>query len=177
MAIVHRPSSVVHHPAEERTMGRVDFGWVIPMGPEAGQRETFVAAVDRCARRVTGRFTALWAVDHLQERGADDLIEGWTTLAYFGARHHALQLGHVVLAQSFRNPALLAKMAATLQHLSGGRYTLGLGTGWHEGEYHAYGYEFPPPGVRLAQLDETVRIVKALWHTMPATFAGKHYQV
>ena len=158
-------------------MGRVDFGWVIPMGPEAGQRETFVAAVDQCARRVTGRFTGLWAVDHLQERGADDLIEGWTTLAYFGARHPALQLGHVVLAQSFRNPALLAKMAATLQHLSGGRYTLGLGTGWHEGEYHAYGYAFPPPGVRLAQLDETVRIVRALWHEAPATFAGTHYQI
>jgi alkanesulfonate monooxygenase SsuD/methylene tetrahydromethanopterin reductase-like flavin-dependent oxidoreductase (luciferase family) len=82
-----------------------------------------------------------------------------------------------VLCQSFRNPALLAKMAATLQFLSGGRFILGLGAGWHAEEYRAYGYDFPAPGVRVEQLEETLQIIRALWTEAPATFAGKHYHI
>ena len=88
-----------------------------------------------------------------------------------------MQFGHAVLCQSFRNPALLAKMAATLQFLSGGRFILGIGAGWKEDEYHAYGYDFPPAGVRVEELEETLQIVKALWTEEQATVEGKHYQV
>ncbi|HLZ09425.1 MAG TPA: LLM class flavin-dependent oxidoreductase, partial [Chloroflexota bacterium] len=80
-----------------------------------------------------------------------------------------------MLCQSFRNPALVAKMAATLQHLSGGRFILGLGAGWNEAEYRAYGYDFPPAGVRVEQLDEAVQITKGLWTHEQFTFEGRHY--
>jgi alkanesulfonate monooxygenase SsuD/methylene tetrahydromethanopterin reductase-like flavin-dependent oxidoreductase (luciferase family) len=77
---------------------------------------------------------------------------------------------------AFRNPALLAKMAATLQYLSAGRYILGLGAGWHEAEYRAYGFPFPSNAVRVAQVEETLRILQALWTEETVNFTGAHYQ-
>jgi alkanesulfonate monooxygenase SsuD/methylene tetrahydromethanopterin reductase-like flavin-dependent oxidoreductase (luciferase family) len=82
-----------------------------------------------------------------------------------------------VICQSFRNPALVAKMGATLQLLSGGRFLLGIGTGWFEEEYKAYGYDFPPARVRVEQLEEALQIIKALWTEKKVTFSGKHYRV
>ena len=82
-----------------------------------------------------------------------------------------------MLGQSFRNPALLAKMAATLQELTGGRYILGLGAGWHEEEYRAYGYDYPSGGVRVEQLAEAIEIIRALWTQSPATYHGTWYHV
>ena len=82
-----------------------------------------------------------------------------------------------MLCQSFRNPALVAKMAATLQLLSGRRYILGIGAGWDEAEYRAYGYDFPPAGVRVEQLEEALRIIKAMWTHEEVTCEGKHYRV
>ena len=158
-------------------MEQVDFGWVIPPGGDVADRGTFVADVDRALMLAAGAFAGAWAVDHMQEGGEADQLEGWTLATYFAARHPALQVGHVVLSQSFRNPALLAKMAATLQFLSGGRFVLGIGAGWHEPEYRAYGYDFSTPGGRLAQLDEAVQIIKALWTEKQATFTGQHYRV
>jgi alkanesulfonate monooxygenase SsuD/methylene tetrahydromethanopterin reductase-like flavin-dependent oxidoreductase (luciferase family) len=158
-------------------MGEVEFGWVIPPGGEVADRGTFVADVDRALARAAGAFNGAWAVDHLQEGGEADQLEGWTLATYFAARHPGLRVGHVVLSQAFRNPALLAKMMATLQFLSGGRFVLGIGAGWYEPEYRAYNYDFSTPGGRLAQLDEAVRIIKALWSEPQATFAGQHYQV
>ncbi|HET7087520.1 MAG TPA: LLM class flavin-dependent oxidoreductase, partial [Anaerolineae bacterium] len=99
------------------------------------------------------------------------------TLAYMAALHPQLKFGHTVLCQSFRNPALLAKMGATLQFLSGGRFILGLGAGWHEEEYRAYGYDFPPDRVRVAQLEETLQIIRAMWTEAKATFEGQYYRV
>ncbi len=98
-------------------------------------------------------------------------------MAYMAGRLTQLIFGNTVLCQSFRNPALLAKMAATLQFLSGGRFILGLGAGWQEEEYRAYGYDFPPNAVRVAQLEETLQIVRAMWSGEPATFEGKYYRV
>jgi alkanesulfonate monooxygenase SsuD/methylene tetrahydromethanopterin reductase-like flavin-dependent oxidoreductase (luciferase family) len=93
------------------------------------------------------------------------------------AQHPQLKFGHTVICQSFRNPALLAKMAATLQFLSGGRFVLGIGAGWHAEEYRAYGYDFPPAGVRVQQLEETLQIIKAMWTEKQASFAGTYYRV
>ncbi len=115
-------------------------------------------------------------IDHLQT-DADDLLESFTTISYLAALHPQFSFGHTVICQSFRNPALLAKMGATLQFLSGGRFILGLGAGWNEAEYRAYGYDFPPASVRVEQLEETIQIIKALWTQEKATFQGKHYQV
>jgi alkanesulfonate monooxygenase SsuD/methylene tetrahydromethanopterin reductase-like flavin-dependent oxidoreductase (luciferase family) len=78
---------------------------------------------------------------------------------------------------SFRNPALLAKMATTAQFLSGGRFILGIGAGWKEDEYRAYGYDFPAAGTRVEELEEALQIIRAMWHDEQATVQGKHYHV
>jgi alkanesulfonate monooxygenase SsuD/methylene tetrahydromethanopterin reductase-like flavin-dependent oxidoreductase (luciferase family) len=100
-----------------------------------------------------------------------------TTIAYFAAAYPSLQFGACVLCQSYRNPGLLAKMAANLQLLTGGRFLFGLGAGWMEEEYRAYGYDFPPPAVRLEQLEEAILLIKQLWTEAPASFAGSHYRL
>lgn len=105
------------------------------------------------------------------------MLEGFTALTYLSALHPTLKFGSAVFCQSFRNPALLAKMTATLQFLSGGRFILGLGAGWHQEEYEAYGYEFPPGLVRVEQLEEAVQIIQKMWQEETVTFAGRHYRV
>ena len=121
-------------------------------------------------------FTTVWRSDHFQV-GDADIWEGWTELVYLAALFPDLRFGHLVLGQSYRNPALLAKMAATLQDLTGGRYILGLGAGWLEEEYAAYGYDYPSGGTRVAQLAEAIQVVRAMWAESPATFHGEHYRI
>lgn len=117
--------------------------------------------------------TTLWFADHPQY----DVLEAWTSATYVAALLPRFKIGTLVLSQSYRNPGLLAKMAATLQKLSGGRLILGLGAGWHEDDYRAYNYEFPRPGVRVAQLAETLEVLRAMWTTNPATYHGEYYHV
>ena len=81
------------------------------------------------------------------------------------------------MSQGYRNPALLAKMAANLQLISGGRLILGLGAGWKEDEYRAYGYPFPDARTRVEELEEAILIIKSMWTSRPASFSGKHYQI
>jgi alkanesulfonate monooxygenase SsuD/methylene tetrahydromethanopterin reductase-like flavin-dependent oxidoreductase (luciferase family) len=81
------------------------------------------------------------------------------------------------MSQGYRNPALLAKMAANLQLISGGRLILGLGAGWKEEEYRAYGYPFPDAKTRVEQLEEAILIIKSMWTSRPASFSGKHYHI
>ena len=158
-------------------MTRIQFGFTMPADQlDKARRATFVDDLDRALALISGHFDSAWIIDHLQF-GDDDVLESFTTLSYMAARHPQLKFGHTVLCQSFRNPALLAKMGATLQFLSGGRFILGIGAGWHEEEYRAYGYDFPPAGVRVEQLAETLQIVKALWTEEKATVHGKHFQV
>lgn len=158
-------------------MPRVQFGFCMPTESlRKDRRATYVDDLNRALDVVADRFDGAWAVDHLQF-GDADVLESFTTLAYVAAVHPRLAVGHAVLCQPFRNPALVAKMAATLQFLSGGRYRLGVGAGWHEEEHRAYGYGFPPSGARVEQLDEALRIIKALWTQDSVTFAGRHHRV
>ena len=121
-------------------------------------------------------FSTVWISDHLQF-GDDETVEGWTTLTYLAAAFPRFRYGHLVLSQSFRNPALLAKMAATLQLLTGGRFILGIGAGWHEEEYRAYGYDYPSGGTRVAQLAEAIEVLRVMWTESPATYHGTYYHV
>ena len=158
-------------------MTRIQFGFTMPADQlDKARRATFVNDLDRALALISGHFDSAWIIDHLQF-GDDDVLESFTTLSYMAARHPQLKFGHTVLCQSFRNPALLAKMGATLQFLSGGRFILGIGAGWHEEEYQAYGYDFPSAHVRVEQLEETLQIVKALWTDEKATVHGKHFTV
>jgi alkanesulfonate monooxygenase SsuD/methylene tetrahydromethanopterin reductase-like flavin-dependent oxidoreductase (luciferase family) len=158
-------------------MTPIQFGWVVPNGPrDADTRGTFVADVGRALAMIADHFDSAWMTDHLQIN-QQDVLECWSTISYFAAMQPKLRFGTVVLGQSYRNPALTAKMAATLQFLSGGRVLFGIGAGWKEDEYHAYGYDFPSNGVRVEQLEETVQIIKALWTEEQATFHGRYYQI
>jgi alkanesulfonate monooxygenase SsuD/methylene tetrahydromethanopterin reductase-like flavin-dependent oxidoreductase (luciferase family) len=139
-------------------------------------RATYVEDLNRALKLIAGHFDSAWIIDHLQFQDAD-VLEGFTTLSYMAAQHPRLKFGHTVLCQSFRNPALLAKMGATLQFLSAGRFILGIGAGWHEEEFRAYGYDFPSNPVRVAQLAEALLIIKALWTQEKVTFEGAYYKV
>lgn len=123
-----------------------------------------------------GALSAMWVSDHLQKKDAA-VAEGWTTLTYLAALEPSYRVGHLVLSQSYRNPALLAKMSATLQMLTGGRFVLGLGAGWQEDEYRAYDFPFPSAGERIEQLGEAIDVIRALWSESPARYEGRHYRV
>lgn len=158
-------------------MNRIQFGWSLPISlRDKSQLSSYLSNLQRGLDMVKGRYDSIWAVDHLQFDG-NFLLEGWTVLTYLAAQNPEFRFGHAVLCQSFRNPALLAKMAATTQFMSSGRFILGLGAGWHEEEYNAYGYDFPGAGTRVEQLEETMQIIKALWTEERATVHGKHYRV
>jgi alkanesulfonate monooxygenase SsuD/methylene tetrahydromethanopterin reductase-like flavin-dependent oxidoreductase (luciferase family) len=121
-------------------------------------------------------FDSLWMPDHVQYNG-HPVAEGWTLMTWALARYPDKLVGHEVLCNSFRNPAHTAKMLATAQALSGGRAILGIGAGWNEEEYRAYGWPYPPTRVRIAQLAEAIQLIRLMWKESPASFKGEHYQV
>jgi alkanesulfonate monooxygenase SsuD/methylene tetrahydromethanopterin reductase-like flavin-dependent oxidoreductase (luciferase family) len=138
----------------------------------------YEAHLRRVLATIGGHFHSAWIPDHFMD-GQTDVPEAMTTLSYVAAIFPELYIGPIVLSQSYRNPALLAKMAATLQQLTGGRFILGLGAGWRAEEYRGYGYDLPTAPVRIAQLAELVQICKAMWdpNQIEATFRGQHYRI
>src|SRR5215211_4930476 len=158
-------------------MTHIQFGFTMAYGAlDMAHRPTFIEDLNRALDLVSGHFDSAWSIDHLMPDTADQL-EGFTLLTYMAARHPELTFGHTVLCQSFRNPALLAQMSATLHFLSGGRFILGIGAGGQQEEYRAYGYDFPSASTRVEQLEEALQIIKAMWMEEQATFVGRHYQV
>lgn len=126
--------------------------------------------------RTAHAFDSLWFPDHVQY-GGNKVAEGWTLLAYALARYPDKLSSHEVLCNSFRNPAHLAKMVATAQAISGGRVILGLGAGWNQEEYLAYGWPFPSTRVRIAQLAEAIELIRAMWTRSPAAYQGEYYRI
>ena len=114
------------------------------------------------------------SVDGVGGRGA---LDAWGTLCGLAAVTKTLRLGTLVSPATFRHPSVLAKLAVTADHISGGRVQLGIGTGWHEPEHVAYGFPFPPLKTRMDRLAEQVRIVRGSWDAGPFDFAGEHYTV
>ncbi len=155
----------------------IEFGFAFPAGPRPGAPERFLGDVDRHRAAIERQFASLWMTDHFFWDAAPT-HEAWTVMAYLAARYPALKVGPMVLGQSYRNPAVLAKMAATLQDLSGGRFIMAIGAGWKEDEYHAYNIPFPSLRTRLEELEDTLEILKRLW-TEPGkvTYHGKHYRI
>jgi alkanesulfonate monooxygenase SsuD/methylene tetrahydromethanopterin reductase-like flavin-dependent oxidoreductase (luciferase family) len=121
-------------------------------------------------------FSTVWFDDHFH-KDRSPVLESWTTISYLASQYPQMVFGSLVLCQSFRNPGLAAKMMATLQTLSKGRYIAGVGAGWKEDEYLAYNYDFPPARTRLDQLEEYVQILRLMWSESPATFEGKYYSI
>ena len=122
-------------------------------------------------------FDSLWLYDHFLSLGADETLpvfDGWTGLAALGALTSRARLGVLVTGVTYRNPAILAKMTATLDHISRGRVILGLGAGWHEREHRAYGIEFPAAGDRISMLDEACTVIRALFDNDVTNYQGDH---
>ena len=158
---------------------RMEFGYNPPSGDrglELIQRREYVSDLQRSLDLAAQAFTSFWVSDHLAY-GPQHRIECWTLLAWIAARYPGAKLSTIVMCNSFRNPSLLAKMAGSLQELSGGRFILGYGAGWHEGEYQSYGYDYPSPRTRIEMLEEGIQVIRALWTDAPANFAGKHYRL
>jgi F420-dependent oxidoreductase-like protein len=124
-------------------------------------------------------FHSIWFVDHMWSRGLPDLdhLEAWTLMSATAAVTERIGIATLVLCNSYRNPALLAKMASSLDNVSGGRLLLGLGSGWMDEEYRGYGYPFPSARVRVEQLDEALTVMKLLFSEARANFEGKYYSV
>lgn len=131
-------------------------------------------------------FHAIWNYDHFYGPDAvgtiardyrKDTFEAWTSLAAMALVVTRARIGCMVTGVTYRHPAVLAKMAVTVDHISGGRLEFGLGAAWHEAEHRGYGISFPRAGERLAMLDEALRVIKALWTEDSASFAGKYFRL
>ena len=113
-----------------------------------------------------GPWESIWVYDHFHTVPAPTdqaTHEAWSLMAAFGAVTERVRLGQMCTCMSYRNPAYLAKVAATCDIVSGGRVEMGIGAGWYEHEWRAYGYGFPPPPERLGRLDEGVQIMRQAW--------------
>jgi len=128
-------------------------------------------------------FESAWTMDHFvtgrseAEAHRGSCLEGWTALAAVAQATKRLRLGCLVTGVTYRHPAVLAKMATTVDIISNGRLEFGIGAAWHEYEHRAYGIPFYTMKERQDRLEEAVQIIKALWTGAPATFQGKHYQL
>jgi len=154
---------------------KLEFGILLP------QVGADFAAAERTARRAEDAgLDSVWVIDHVlgfpPKRG---ILEGWTLATAIAARTERVGVGAQVFCQSFRNPALLAKMATTLDLLSGGRLRFLLGAGWYEDEYRAFGWDFPAAGPRVEQTEDTIRICRGLFDAgdEPFTYEGAHHRV
>lgn len=150
---------------------------LFPGQPLGKSPDTYLTDLDIVVGALGGALRGLWMTDHFFW-GEEPCHEAWTTMSFIAALYPQQVIGAAVLGQSYRNPALTAKMAATLHVLSGGRLIMGIGAGWKEDEYRAFNYEYPSPGVRIEQLEDTIEIMRRLWtQPDPITYVGTHHQV
>lgn len=155
-------------------MGKIDFGVVLRQ-----QKIEFSEIRDAAVLCDELGYHSVWLYDHLLGQGGLDLdiYEAWTLMSALSTVTKNVRLGAMVLCSSFRPPALLAKMASTLDVISGGRLEFAIGAGWFEPEYRAYGYDFPDARTRIEQLSEAVSIIKSMWTEEKPGFAGRYYRI
>ena len=143
------------------------------------------AIADVARRADSAGFGSVWVTDHLFQSewpgsgrsATDPMLEAYSTLAFIAAATERIGLGAMVTPVTFRQPGLLAKTVTTLDVLSGGRATLGIGAGWDEREHVGLGVPFPPLAERFERLEETLRIVRQMWSDDDGPFEGMHYQL
>ena len=139
--------------------------------------------LDEVRAAETAGWHGVWMADHYMPNTADatpargDAYEVWGLLPAMAAVTERLRIGTLVSPTTVHHPALLAKRAATIDRLSGGRMVLGLGAGWQVNEHHAYGFELPPPGKRVSRFEEAITIVSSMLAQDFTTFDGEFYQV
>lgn len=164
----------------------LQFGVLVPQGwtMDLAQMKNPVEAYETMTRvaqtaEAVG-FASAWLVDHFHTTpypSQEVTFECWTSTAALARDTRTIRIGQMVTCNSYRHPALLAKMASTVDVLSHGRLNLGIGAGWSEQEYRAYGYTYPDAPARLRQLREAVQVILAMWQEEEAHFEGASYQV
>ncbi len=153
--------------------------WIYPGDPH----EIFEGIKRKAQYLDANGYAWLSVMDHLIQipisgKPDEPFMEGWTVLAALAAVTTKIRLATLVSSVAYRNPALLAKMAAGIDIISRGRLTLGIGAGWFETEYKQYNWEFPPkPATRIGQLEDAVRLIKAMWTQPRATYRGKYFKI
>jgi F420-dependent oxidoreductase-like protein len=168
----------------------LEFGLTIPQGWRGGdlpleeendsvKQYEFSKSISVTADSIG--FDSIYAYDHFIPFYSDDrnknIFECFTLLSAVAAITERIKIGQIVTCNSYRNPSLLAKMLSTLDIISNGRVELGIGAGWYEQEYIAYGYHFPSNVSRIKQLDESISIIKAMWKEERTSFEGKYYSI
>lgn len=154
----------------------IDFG--IQIEPQLGFDYESVEKIAMEAEKAD--YNSIWSSDHffLDDKSEDrNCMEVWTLLAALAVRTEKIRLGSLVTCNSYRYPAVLAKIAATVDVISNGRLFFGFGAGWKEIEYKAYGIPFPPLKERIDRMEEAIQIIKLLWTQPKVTFKGKYYKI
>jgi F420-dependent oxidoreductase-like protein len=158
----------------------VPQGWRMDLaGIEPDQHWGVMAGLAERAE-MTRLWESIWVYDHFHTvpiPSQEATHESWTLMAALAAVTSRIRLGQMCTCMAYRNPAHLAKVAATVDIISEGRLEMGIGAGWYEHEWRAYGYGFPTAGERLGMLEEGVQIFRDMWTKGSATLNGKHYQV
>jgi F420-dependent oxidoreductase-like protein len=150
--------------------------------PDTPPERLFDRLVDQVHAAETAGFSLVSVMDHLYQIPGigpvtDPMLEGWSTLAALARETKRVRLGTLVTGVTYRNPALLAKMATTLDVISGGRAILGIGAAWNDEEHLGYGFEFPPVRERMNRLDEALTIIRAMFTEERPSFSGTHYRI
>ena len=160
------------------------FGLHLPLYtfPDTPPERLFDRVVAQAKAAESAGFNLVTVMDHLYQIGGvgsvtEPMLEGWSTLNALARETSRVRLGTLVTGVTYRNPALLAKLASTLDVISGGRAIFGLGAAWNETEHIGYGYDFPGVGERMDRLDEALTIARAMFTEERPTFTGRHYRI
>ncbi|WP_208027961.1 LLM class F420-dependent oxidoreductase [Rhabdothermincola sediminis] len=158
----------------------VPQGWKMELAGIADPQDKWAKAVEVAELAEQLGYDSVWVYDHFHNvpvPAHETVFECWTTLAAISQRTSRIRLGQMVGCASYRNPGLLAKITSNLDVISGGRLDWGIGAGWYDHEYRAYGYEFPPARDRIRMLRETVEIVKLMWSEADAHYDGEFFTI
>ena len=142
--------------------------------------QSYTDVLELCQHAEATGWDGIWYADHFMPNAEDTSApwpEAWTTLSAIGARTERVRIGTLVSGNTYRHPAVLAKMAATLDHITNGRVVLGLGSGWQENEHTQYGLPFYTVNERLRRLDEACQVIQMLYNHAKSDFDGEFYQL
>ena len=155
-------------------------GWKMNLAMVKDPIEAYEAMTNVAKAADEDGYESIWMVDHFHTvptPSQEVTFETWMSLAAIARDTRRVRIGQIVTCNGYRNPALLAKMASTFDVLSHGRLNFGIGAGWYEHEYRAYGYPYPDAPERLRMLREALQVILAMWTQEEATFEGTYYQV
>jgi len=175
VGLAHRGVAVAANPTPSTKRGPLQFGVQTPP-----QNTTYKSIVDVWKEADDLGYDSLFAFDHFMPIFSDmtkPCLEGWTLLAALAAQTSRARVGLLVTGNTYRYPAVVAKMAATVDHASNGRLIIGMGAGWFEAEHTQYGIPFYTAGIRARRLAESVQVIKLLLTQPRSNFNGKYYQL